>query len=354
MLRLGLVATSNRTCCHVLPRKPDGVQFLDPATFGRKTAVSVAFWNKAETNRLYNHRGVMNAMIQQYSRRLVFLILAIAGTVILSSSCTHSGGEGFAIYLTKEEIPPAEMEAQSHVELAEGPMIGIDDIVSYNMQTYELKVTQSAFECIFQLDVPTTGKTFLVCVDKSPVYWGAFWTPISSQSFNGVTIWKPYNASAPYIVTLELGYPSSSFYAGADPRNNPEIISALKKAGKLITALTLSNAKSLPGSMKGYELYSWKEDGSWHFTLITGTNRNKTLEEITSGECYISETGWVNIHCTGVEAIKTALGKAPPGEWISWRDGSFVSGDGILAFPPQNIIDDISNLAVERGLNFNS
>ncbi len=297
--------------------------------------------------------GVVNAMKRQFSKRLVSLILAIAGAVILSSGCTSSNGEGFAIYLTKEDIPPAEMEAQSHVELADAPIIGIDDIVSYNEQTHELKVTQSAFERIFQLDVPTTGKTFLVCVDKSPVYWGAFWTPISSQSFDGVTILKPYNSSEPYIVTLELGYPAPAFYAGADPRNKPEIINALKKADKLITALAISDVRALPRSMKGYELYSWQDDDSWHFTLITGTNRNKTLAEITSGEYYISETGWVNIHCIGKEEIKTALGKVPSGEWITLGDGSFVSGGGILARPPQDIIDDIKNFAVEHGLNFN-
>lgn len=64
------------------------------------------------------------------------------------------------------------MEAKSHVELAEGPIIGIDDIISYNKQTYELKLTQSAFERICQLDVPTTGKSFLVSLTRA-LYTGA-------------------------------------------------------------------------------------------------------------------------------------------------------------------------------------
>ena len=293
-------------------------------------------------------------MKRQFVKRLVSLIIVIVGAVILSSGCTGSKGEGFAIYLTKEDLPPAQMEVQGNVELADGPIIGIDDVVSYNEQTHELKVSQSAFERLFQLDVPTTSKTFMVCVNMNPVYWGALRSPISSQSFDGVTIWKPNNASEPYIVTLELGYPVASFYGGADPRNKPEIISPLKKAGKLITALTISDVKALPASMKGYELYSWQDDGDWHYTLITGTNRNKTLEEITSSDNYISETGWVNIHCTGEAAIKAVIGKVPPGEWITWGNGSFVSGEGIFARPPQNIIDDIRNFAAEHGLNFNS
>jgi hypothetical protein len=287
----------------------------------------------------------------------LIIVTILAFTVCLplvSTGCSAIKGEGFAIYLTKDNIPPDQMEALSQVDLADQPIIGINDIIKYNEQTHELKLTQNAFERLFKLDVPTSGRSFLVCVDKSPVYWGAFCSPISSQSFDGVTIWKPYNSSEPYIVTLELGYPSSSFYGGEDPRNKPIIIDAFQKAGKLITALTISGVKALPGSMKGYELYSWQEDDGWHFTLMTGTNRNKTLEEITSGEYFISETGWVNIHCLGEEAIKTALSKVPPGEWISWRDGAFVSGGGILALPPQNMIDDIKNYAVEHGLNFNA
>ncbi len=280
------------------------------------------------------------------------LTIVLICLLLVSSGCAVTKGEGFAIYLTKEDIPPAHMEALSHVELADQSIIGINDIITYNEQTHELKLTQSAFERISKLEVPTSGKSFLACVDKNPVYWGAFWTPMSSQSFDGVTIWKPYSSSEPYIVTIELGYPSSSFYGGEDPRNKPEITGAFEKAGKLITALTISGVYGLPSSMKGYELYSWQENDGWHFTLTTGTNRNKTLEEITSGEYFISETGWVNIHCIGEEAIKTALGKVPPGELVSWRDGAFVFNGGMLALPPQDIIDNIKAYAMGRGLDF--
>jgi hypothetical protein len=63
--------------------------------------------------------------------------------------------------------------------------------------------------------------------------------------------------------------------------------------------------------MKVYELYSWEEVSQWHFTLITGTNRTKTMEEITSKEDYVSESGWVNIHVICVDAIKDVLTRLP-------------------------------------------
>jgi len=295
----------------------------------------------------------MKKSICRITAKLTALIMV--GAVIISSGCTSSKGEGFAIYLTKEDIPPAQMEALSHVELADQSIIGINDIITYNEQTHELKLTQSAFERISQLEVPTSGKSFLVCVDKNPVYWGAFWTPMSSQSFDGVTIWKPYSSSEPYIVTLELGYPSSSFYGGEDPRNKPEIIDAFEKAGKLITALTISRVYALPSSMKGYELYSWPEDSRWHFTLITGTNRNKTLEEITSNEDFISEAGWVQIQVVGVDAIETVLSKLPQNEEVFWLAGlreQTPQGGVNITLPTEPTIDTIKEYAGRCGLDF--
>ncbi len=162
------------------------------------------------------------------------IALIMVGAIIMLSGCTTPKGEGFAIYLTKEDIPPAQMEALSHVEIADQPIISLGDIIAYDAQTHELKLTDTAFKRISQLEVPVRGKSFLVCVDKGPVYWGAFWTPISSMSFDGVTIWKPLISKEPKVIKLELGYPSLSFYSGEDPRNNDEVVKSLEQAGKLV------------------------------------------------------------------------------------------------------------------------
>ena len=103
------------------------------------------------------------------------LTVALVFTTLLFNGCTSTKGEGFTIYLTKNDISPAQMEALSHVELAEEPVLSLKDIITYNAQTHEIKLTTSAFERIAQLDVPVRGRSFMVCVDKTPVYWGAFW-----------------------------------------------------------------------------------------------------------------------------------------------------------------------------------
>jgi len=294
--------------------------------------------------------------MKKYLDHIVILLTAIIACVLLVlTGCSATHHEGFAIYLTQGDIPPAQMPALSHFEIAEQPTIALNDIITYNAQTYELKLTTSAFERIFHLEVPVRGKSFVVCVDKKPVYWGAFWTPISSIAFDGVTIWKPFNSQELKVITLELAYPTASFFKGNDPRNNPEVIKSLEQSGKLITKLSISAVNKLPSSMKGYELYSWAVDSQWHFTLITGTNRNKTPEEITSSEDFISEAGWVSIHVVGVEAIKSVFSKLPQNASVLWLAGlrpeQTSPGSFNIRLPPGPIIDIIKENAREFGLD---
>ena len=293
----------------------------------------------------------MENYFRHFQTKLTVLILILMFVVV---GCSTTKGEGFAIYLTREDISPSKMEALSHVEIAEHPIISIKDIVTYNAQTHEMKLTDDAFERISELEVPVRGKSFLVCVDKAPIYWGAFWTPLSSMSFDGVTIWKPLGSQKPKIITLQLGYPSSSFYGGEDPRNNAEVMKSLEQAGKLINKLSITAIDKLPQSSKGYELYSWEQDNQWHFTLITGTNRTKTMEEITSGEDYISETGWVKIHVIGVDAIKDVLGRLPQSESVFWCDELHIgqTTETNLQLPPEQIKEAIEEYAKQCSLDF--
>ncbi len=281
------------------------------------------------------------------------LTAVIVCVLLMSSGCSAPNHEGFAVYLTKGDISPAQMPALSHVDIAEQPVIAMNDIIAYNAKTHEITLTANAFDRIRSIEIPVRGKSFVVCVDRKLIYWGAFWTPISSISFDGVTIWKPLNSQEPKVIKLELGYPSSSFYGGEDPRNNTEVMKSLEKAGKLIAATATDK---LPHSMKGYELYSWPKDSQWHFTLITGTNRNKTLEEIISNANIISEDGWVHIHVVGVDAIKTVLSRLPQNEFILWLDRlrteQTPQGGVNITLPTEPTIDTIKEYAEGCGLDF--
>jgi hypothetical protein len=92
-----------------------------------------------------------------------------------------------------------------------------------------------------------------------------------------------------------------------------------------------------PESMKGYELYSWQEGSQWKFSLLTGTNREKTLDEILS-------TGTA---LDSMEALRSALKGISPGQTITW------SAKEPLSLPPEEILQQVEQICRDQGLTCN-
>jgi hypothetical protein len=224
--------------------------------------------------------------------------------------------EGFAIYLPQGDVSPQKMPDLNSGQLPTQPFIGMNDIVSYNPENYQLTLTPDAINRIDALQVGVYGKSFVVCVDRIPVYWGAFWTPISSVPFDGFAIEQPLNNQT-NTVTIQTGYPTSSFFTGTDWVNDWTIQESFRQVGKLISPLN----PPLPQSVKGYELYSWLQNDQWNYTLITGTNRDKTTQEIVTAGYTVNTDGWVNIHVTGLNAIEQVISLLPAGEFVTWLSG---------------------------------
>jgi hypothetical protein len=95
--------------------------------------------------------------------------------------------------------------------------------------------------------------------------------------------------------------------------------------------------KPLAESMKGYELYSWLDGSQWKFSLLLGTNREKSLEEIKS-------KGNVLI---GMDALKSTLEKVPAGQYVTW------STKESLSFPPDDMIRQVERISKDQGLILN-
>ena len=172
------------------------------------------------------------------TKLLCILVVSICfGTLACTAktpTSTASLGEGFAIYLTAQNVPVSQMPALSHVDLAENPVVSVSDVVSYDWGTHEIKLTSAAMKRLDALQVPTSGTSFVICVDRQPVYWGAFWAGYSSQSFDGITIMlKPPMSMQENTIQIGQGYPSSSFYKGEDPRSDSLIMESLQRAGKI-------------------------------------------------------------------------------------------------------------------------
>ena len=90
-------------------------------------------------------------------------------------------------------------------------------------------------------------------------------------------------------------------------------------------------------SMKGYELYSWQDGSQWKFSLLVGTNREKTLNEIKSTDTVL----------LSVDALKFALEIVSSGQYITW------SSKDALSFPPDDIIKQVEHICEDRGLILN-
>ena len=108
-------------------------------------------------------------------------------------------------------------------------------------------------------------------------------------------------------------------------------------------------AGQLPSSMKGYELYSWQVEKVWNFTLITGTNRNKTVEEIMAKGDVLTRDGWVKITVAGMDDLKALLARLPNGENVYWMDG--LVAPGTFAKPPAEMIDIVQQYCQQVGVN---
>ena len=108
----------------------------------------------------------------------------------------------------------------------------------------------------------------------------------------------------------------------------------------------------LPSSMKGYELVSWQAGGEWNFTLITGTNREKSFDELTMAGNEVSSDGYVKLTVTGVDDLLKVLALLPQDEQVIWGgmalEGEVPEGAVYFTYPPDEIIQQVSDFCTSR------
>jgi len=141
--------------------------------------------------------------------------------------------EPFALYLMEGEIPPGEISPGSALVLMDKPLITVDDIVEYDAETHQIRLTENGLSKISQIQVPVNGKAFVIYVNGEMIYQGAFWVSFSSLSYDGVVIDPLLTTVENPVIQISLGYPGVSFFTGDDPRSDPRILEGLEKSGKL-------------------------------------------------------------------------------------------------------------------------
>lgn len=101
-------------------------------------------------------------------------------------------------------------------------------------------------------------------------------------------------------------------------------------------------------SMKGWELYSWPNGNNWYYSILVGTNRLKTYQEVTHNSIIVM----------GVDSLKLLLDKLPPGEEISWIGEEWLKriwGDGYgnLSLPDELTRHKIKAYCLDHDLVLN-
>lgn len=143
-------------------------------------------------------------------------------------------------------------------------------------------------------------------------------TPIEKvESPNGFRI-SPFKAVKP-LMDRSTRAPWAEFYLFVDATN---YYFGNTRKGTMLTApepghwVINGESGSIKGraekpAFKGMELYSWKPEGEeWHFSLLVGTNMQKTEDEIRKLDRTI----------VGAEDLRVHLAKLAEGEQVFWKN----------------------------------
>ena len=158
-----------------------------------------------------------------------------------SESVTNA--HSFGIFMPREDVLNFTRDVEERVRaylqrkpgdipLANFPLISDRDIESYDWKTHTLTVDRTAIRRILRPLV--WGTPFVVVVDGAPVYVGAFYSSVSSQSCPVPVIMTDSFLNRTNTLVIDRAYPGATpDQLANDPRSDGRIKIALQALGKL-------------------------------------------------------------------------------------------------------------------------
>ena len=115
----------------------------------------------------------------------------------------------------------------------------------------------------------------------------------------------------------------------------------------LMLVASSSNAQNRPAPMKGYQLFTWKQNGQWHYSLSPATNRERTYDEITVKATVV----------VGTSEFESQLKGLPKGTEVFWESDAPTgikrpASGGMISFkqPSRKRIERVKSLCDKLGI----
>lgn len=157
------------------------------------------------------------------------------------------------------------------------------------------------------------------------------------------SLWSPLN-TAGVAVTPTL----ADSVSPTEPSANVATTPAPKLTPTPVAVITLdltAISQKYPLASKGYELLTWQKDGEWVFTLLAGTNRQKSFDEILAAGNEYSATELIKVTVVGEDNFKKLIDHLPKSEWITWGGmdlaGEVPTGTVYFSYPPDEMMDEL-------------
>jgi hypothetical protein len=150
--------------------------------------------------------------------RLTLALFVTALGLFLISPLRASNDSGFGIFFVDRKGSLAES------------LIDADDLVRYAWNHHSIELTRQALERVRAK--ASCGQLVAICVDRKPIYRARLYRTFCQTSCNDVVLLIS-EARDGNFVQLQLGYPTSKWFKGSDPRSALVVHDALLAEHKL-------------------------------------------------------------------------------------------------------------------------
>lgn len=124
----------------------------------------------------------------------------------------------------------------------------------------------------------------------------------------------------------------------------------VRKIAAVVMLLLVGSAchgQNRTAPMKGYQLFTWKRNGQWHYSLSRATNREPTYGDITAAKAVV----------VGTTEFESQLKRLPKGSEVFWHSDAppgikRSASQEIISFkqPSRKRIERVKSLCEKLGI----